>query len=384
MKERRTRLWSLVLGILPFLSLLALTACHRSSDTAPGPESELTYASAQAARETGSVPVFGDVADDPAIWVHPEDPALSIIIGTDKHEKRGGLRIYDLSGNELHFLQVGKSNNVDVRYDFPFGDAKVDIAGSTNRAENSIQVFAINPEDRSLTRIDDGTLTSGPGSTEVYGFSLYHSCSTGRFYAVCGLYDGTVEQWELVDNGMGKVSGRKVKTYAFGGVCEGIAADDQKDELYIAEENVGLWKVDAAPDASNEPKSIQKISENPYIHKDLEGVALYVGDNGGGYVLVSSQGTDSYAVYDREDGSYAGSFRIVDGPVIDGVSDTDGIEVLSYGIPGLFPDGFFIVQDDVNFDGQEKSKQNFKLVDWRAIANSSLGLKINSGNNPRN
>ena len=35
--------------------------------------------------ETEPVPHSGDSADDPAIWIHPTDPAQSTIIGTDKH-----------------------------------------------------------------------------------------------------------------------------------------------------------------------------------------------------------------------------------------------------------------------------------------------------------
>ena len=47
--------------------------------------------------ETDPVPGGGD-ADDAAIWVHPTDPALSMIIGTDKES---GLGVYDLSGNQI-------------------------------------------------------------------------------------------------------------------------------------------------------------------------------------------------------------------------------------------------------------------------------------------
>ena len=35
--------------------------------------------------------------DDPAIWLHPTDPAQSLIIGTDKDEN-GGLYVFDLNG----------------------------------------------------------------------------------------------------------------------------------------------------------------------------------------------------------------------------------------------------------------------------------------------
>jgi 3-phytase len=41
---------------------------------------------------------MGDAADDPAIWVHPVDPALSLVLGTDK---KGGLNVFDLEGKRL-------------------------------------------------------------------------------------------------------------------------------------------------------------------------------------------------------------------------------------------------------------------------------------------
>jgi myo-inositol-hexaphosphate 3-phosphohydrolase len=49
--------------------------------------------------ETTPVPHTGDAADDVAIWVHPTDPVLSTIIGTDK---QGGLeRVMDLGENRI-------------------------------------------------------------------------------------------------------------------------------------------------------------------------------------------------------------------------------------------------------------------------------------------
>src|SRR5210317_39521 len=62
--------------------------------------------------ETEPVPSGGDAADDPAIWIHPTDPGLSTIIGTDK---RGGLAVYALDGTELQYIPAGRLNNVDLR-----------------------------------------------------------------------------------------------------------------------------------------------------------------------------------------------------------------------------------------------------------------------------
>jgi hypothetical protein len=63
-----------------------------------------------AAVETDPVPHRGDAADDPAVWVHPSDPARSTIIGTDK---KGGIAVYDLEGKELQYRPEAKINNVD-------------------------------------------------------------------------------------------------------------------------------------------------------------------------------------------------------------------------------------------------------------------------------
>ena len=59
-----------------------------------------------------TVPHDGDAADDPAVWVNPDDPSKSVIVGTDKE---GGLMVYDLAGRQLQYLPVGDMNNVDVR-----------------------------------------------------------------------------------------------------------------------------------------------------------------------------------------------------------------------------------------------------------------------------
>src|SRR5262245_23433790 len=51
--------------------------------------------------ESLPVPSAGDAADDAVVWVHPTNPGLSVVIGTDKDS---GLAVYDLSGNQLQFL----------------------------------------------------------------------------------------------------------------------------------------------------------------------------------------------------------------------------------------------------------------------------------------
>src|SRR5687767_14304370 len=52
----------------------------------------------QARGQTEPMQHAGDSADDPAIWLHPTKPELSLILGTDK---QGGLVVYDMDGKRM-------------------------------------------------------------------------------------------------------------------------------------------------------------------------------------------------------------------------------------------------------------------------------------------
>ena len=72
----------------------------------------------------------------------------------------------------------------------------------------------------------------------------------------------------------------------------------------------------------------------------MEGVAIYYGANGKGYVIASNQGEDNYAVYRREGANeFVGKFHVVANEAlgIDGVSETDGLDVISAPLGPDFP-----------------------------------------------
>ena len=56
---------------------------------------------------------------------------------------------------------------------------------------------------------------------------------------------------------------------------------------------------------------------------------------------------------------------------IDGVSETDGLEVSSAALGAQFPDGLLVAQDGRNITPAQR--QNFKFVSWAKIA-AALGL----------
>ena len=325
--------------------------------------------------ETDAMPHTGDSADDPAVWVHPTDPSLSTIIGTDK---RGGLAVYGLDGHQLAYHPDGNMNNVDLRYNFPLGGAAVDLVVATNRSNNSLAVYKVDPQTRLLVPVAARVI---PSDLTIYGICMYRSPVSGKYYAFVSDRDnGGTEQWELFDNGAGLVDGRVVRTFDVGGTHEGMAADDAYGRLYVAEEEVALWRYGAEPVDGDARALVDVVGTSDVrLYADLEGLAIYHGANGSGYLLASSQGSNEFAAYDRVTGDYVARFRLGATPSgIDQVSGTDGIEVLSYGLGPAFPDGIFIAQDDTN----GKLNQNFKAARWGDIARAE-GFFVDTAQDPR-
>lgn len=181
---------------------------------------------------------------------------------------------------------------------------------------------------------------------------------------------GIIEQWELSPFGENEVTGQVVSTFYVESQPEGMVADDEQGFLYVGEEKRGIWKFHAEPDSDREPQLIlESDNSNPRISYDIEGLAIYYAGKGRGYLIASSQGNNTYAIFEREgDNKYLGSFEIVDG-AIDGTSGTDGIDVTNINLGGEYSDGLFVTQDDKNLDGDVLRPQNFKGVDWEKIAN---------------
>src|SRR3990170_7103770 len=79
----------------------------------------------RATAETQPVLSPSDAADDAAIWRHPSDPALSLVIGTDK--RAGAIEVYDLSGSRLQRITGARANGVDLRAGFVLGGKPMDL-----------------------------------------------------------------------------------------------------------------------------------------------------------------------------------------------------------------------------------------------------------------
>ena len=306
------------------------------------------------------VPSTGDAADDPAIWYNANQPSNSRVLGTDK---QGGLAVYDLNGKMLQYLDVGRLNNVDLRHGFQFGSEKIDLAIASNRDHNSLQLFAINAKGN-VSNL--GELATD--LTDIYGFCMYQD-RAGEIYAIPNDKDGTFVQYHIQAS-QKKLSATEVQRFAVESQPEGCVVDDATGRAFIGEEKNAVWM----KNLNQLNSSLEKvISVGDVLHADIEGMGLYHSKNNHSkYLIISSQGNDSYVVIDSTAPyQVRGAFRvgINTEKSIDAVSETDGLEVSSKnfgGANGMWKQGMLVVQDGRK--RMPEGNQNFKYVSWQKIA----------------
>ncbi|MBN1116831.1 MAG: phytase [Bacteroidales bacterium] len=305
-----------------------------------------------------------DAADDPAIWVNKYAPERSLVIGT---QKKAGLYVYDLNGETKQFLPVGSINNVDLRDGFMFENREVCLVAGSNRSLNTISLFYIDPEKAVLS---DSIANIKSDVDEVYGICMYRSTKTRKFFVMVNGKGGEIEQWEISsDNSI--IKAKMVREFTVESQPEGMVADDVAGTIYLGVEEKGICKINAEPDYPVEPIWIESsFGINQYIDYDIEGLTIYNGTEKK-YLLASIQGNFSYAVWEiGKDGTetYITSFVIWEtNNFIDGVEETDGLDVVSVSLNKQYQKGLLVVQDGFNFESDTLSNQNFKYISWNLV-----------------
>ena len=312
--------------------------------------------------QTAPMSRFGDAADDPAIWIHSKKPQRSLVLGTNKMQ---GLMVYDLDGHEVQSIPSGNVNNVDVRYGLRLGKKLVDVAIASLRDDNSLAIYAIDRRNGKVTEAGKIPTTL----EDIYGFCMYQPAtddkkSFGDIYAIVNDKSGEFQQFLITANGEA-IEGKLVRTFHVESQPEGCVANDRTRELFVGEEDVAVWTIGADPDDGTQLREV--IRAGDVVVDDIEGVAIYHGQQQD-YLVISSQGNDSYVVLDAvAPYKVRGNFRIDLNAEknIDGVSETDGLEVSHHNLGKRFSEGLLVVQDGHKV--MPETPQNFKYVSWKHI-----------------
>ena len=182
---------------------------------------------------------------------------------------------------------------------------------------------------------------------------------------------------------------------------EGMVIDNEHAVLYLAQEQVGIWKTDLfRPDHGwmlidkvkqfgvpynriwNEkeeeyvPDFLWELDPkigSDYLSEDVEGITIYDSGNGNGYLLASSQENSEFVLYNRKNHEHIGNFTVSDGTA-DGVQHCDGMHVVSAHLNDRYPHGLLVVQDGNNTpevydaDNDVREQINFKFIDWNSLS----------------
>jgi hypothetical protein len=158
------------------------------------------------------------------------------------------------------------------------------------------------------------------------------------------------------------------------GEIEACTVDDETGTLYVAEQAVGIWAYGAEPTDSTDPAARTLVGttaayDGGPMTADVEGLAVVPQPDGGGWIVASSQGNDSYVVFERRaPHAYLRTVRVTPAGQVDGCSRTDGIDAVAAGLGPAFPHGLFVCQDGQNTSvAGTPVNQNFKLVPLQEI-----------------
>jgi len=311
--------------------------------------------------------------DDPAIWVNPANPAGSLILGTNKvPAPAGALVVFDLEGKTRQAIAgLDRPNNVDVQQGLLMPGGPIDIAVVTERLRRRLRVYKITAD--GLTEISSGggvpVFEGQPGEQGApMGVALYRRSRDLSVFAVVsrktGPREGYLWQYELLDDGSGKVKGLKVRELGrFSGVgeIEAVAVDDALGYIYYADEGDGIHKYYADPDLPDAAGELAHFGREGF-QGDREGIGIYARPDGTGYIICTEQipGNSRYHVHRREGApgrphDHSERVKVFSG----GADETDGIEVTAAGLGPRFPNGLMAA---MNSRGR-----NFLIYRWEDV-----------------
>jgi 3-phytase len=386
--------------------------------------------------------------DDPAIWVHPTDSSQSIVIVTAKEGGLRVYDLDSDEVAAIPATPApradgvdGRYNNVDIAYGLDLAGELVDVAVVSDRYNDQLRFWVIDPAGAAaavpLTEVTapEQEFLFNPDREAVdeeqtaYGLAVFQP-RTGPAYAVVTQEGSTtIATVELVVDG-GTIGYQDITRLDLPaefalpdgttwvpceepGVLpqlEGLAVDQRTGVLYAAQEDVGLWRIQL-PLGSSTPQLIDRVADfgiqdvydeeseecvpvdegdpgfgGPNLVADAEGVDIYYGPGRTGYVIVSSQGDDRFAVYATQGRNQSLGTFVVRGDGVDDVNGSDGLAVTNRPV-GSYRHGLLVVHDEPETGpgvDEDRDATNFSYVDWADVARS-LNLIVSAAdrNDPR-
>ncbi len=386
--------------------------------------------------------------DDPAIWVHPKNSARSMVIVTAKEGGLRVYDLDSTELQSLAAVPApradgvdGRYNNVDIAYGMRLDRQVLDVAVVSDRYNDQLRFFVIDPAGAdAATPLVEVTAPEQPflfnpdratvdEQHTAYGVAVWQPRNGSTYAVITQEGATTIATARIVEQG-GAFGYTDVEHLEMPGrfplpdgttwvpceepgvlpQLEGVAVDQRSGVLYATQEDVGLWRIQL-PLGSGEPVLLDRVADfgihdswnpeteecepidpaakgfgGPNLVADAEGVDIYYGRGKTGYVVVSSQGDDRFAVYDTTGKNRSlGTFRVA-GAGVDDVNGSDGLAVTNR-VVGDYREGLLVTHDEPESGPDvdpDRDPTNFSYVHWGEVADA-LGLQVSTraGNDPR-
>ncbi len=290
-------------------------------------------------------------ADDPAVWIHPADPAKSLILGTDKNEETGGLYAWNLDGVEQwKVTPMDRPNNVDIVQS---------VAAVSERIQRRLRLVSIR---------SNGTPQDVTGETAVFAHEQGEKgapMGLAVWSPVPGIYEAVVSpkespRWRPLQRLSMSMESQRMNAQPVGrlgvysgdpeGEIEAMVIDRERGILFYADELSGIRAWDLRAD-----RALSHFGLTGY-DGDREGLAIW--RRGGGTLLVSCDQNEQASrlhIWDVKNPS-----RPVRIAIIPTVSDsTDGIEISTEAVSPKYPAGILVMMDS--------DDRRFQIYDLRDL-----------------
>ncbi len=285
--------------------------------------------------------------DDPAIWYNRANPGESLIFGTDKGDSTGGIFVFNLEGkliDSLCITNLSRPNNIDIEYGLKLNGTEKDIAAFTERGKKMIRIISV-PE---CKFIDNGGIPVFEGDVDSLrqpmGIALYKDKRNNIFAFVTrktGPITGYVHQYKLIYKDSAVIAEfiRKFGEYSGKKEIEAIAVDDELGYVYYSDEGVGIRKYYA--DALKGDGQLALFATSG-ITQDHEGISIYKGENGSGYLILSDQQANKFHLFNRKGSLLNPHKHTLQKVVKVQTNESDGSDIIALPLNATFAKGLFV------------------------------------------
>ena len=187
-----------------------------------------------------------------------------------------------------------------------------------------------------------------------YGSAFGRLSNTDRYLSVVTSKVHGVAQFEIQDDGQGRVRGSELRRWELG-MCEGAVVDDESSTIYISVEAEGIFRLPLNPADNTPPVKVIAVGNDAFVG-DVEGITILRQADGSRLLIVSDQGASRLRVY-QLDATYP--LRAV--LAVAEVTETDGVDVTPLPFGHQFPHGALACHSNLDHG------KTMRVVDLRLV-----------------